>query len=251
MNTAISTDARVYLRSLAAPTVPTPAAAAKAPHACWNWLSAALDEVDYGMLLVASGAEVAHANQIARRELDDDHPLQLIGRRLQARYSQDAAPLHAALENAARRGLRQLLTMGTGDHRVGVSIVPLATVDSDGGAATLLILGKRQICEQLSVQGFARSHGLTSAEGRVLAALCAGSRPHDVATSLGVAISTVRTQIGSIRTKTGAESIGALLKQMAALPPLRGVLREGAWRASPSGKAEKTEASTSEWSTVL
>ena len=39
-------------------------------------------------------------------------------------------------------------------------------------ASTLLILGKRQMCESLSVQGYARSHGLTPAETRVLAALC-------------------------------------------------------------------------------
>jgi DNA-binding CsgD family transcriptional regulator len=230
MNTAISGAPRVFMGGFAPPSsAALQGPGSKSPHASWSWLAAALDEVDYGMLLVANGAEVVHANQIARRELDDEHPLQLMGRRLHARSSTDLAPLHHALDNAARRGLRQLLTMGSGDHRLGVSIVPLSTADAEGGAATLLILGKRQICEQLSVQGFARSHGLTAAEGRVLAALCAGARPHDVATSLGVAISTVRTQIGSIRTKTGAQSIGALLKQMAALPPVRGVLRDGAW----------------------
>jgi hypothetical protein len=40
-----------------------------------------------------------------------------------------------------------------------------------------------------------------------------------------VALSTVRTQIGSIRTKTGAGSIRDLVRQVALLPPLVGALR--------------------------
>ncbi|MEO8311967.1 MAG: helix-turn-helix transcriptional regulator, partial [Caldimonas sp.] len=44
----------------------------------------------------------------------------------------------------------------------------------------------------------------------------------------GVAISTVRSQIGSMRAKTGAESIRALVRQVAVLPPVKGVLRRHA-----------------------
>jgi len=75
------------------------------------------------------------------------------------------------------------------------------------------------------VQGFARLHGLTGGEGRVLAALCGGARPAEVAREHGVALSTVRSQIGSIRLKTGAASIRDLLAQVARLPPLMGRLR--------------------------
>lgn len=49
--------------------------------------------------------------------------------------------------------------------------------------------------------------------------------PTKAAAELGVAISTVRTQIHSIRMKTGASSIGALVRQVAALPPPVRVLR--------------------------
>jgi DNA-binding CsgD family transcriptional regulator len=40
-----------------------------------------------------------------------------------------------------------------------------------------------------------------------------------------VAISTVRTQIGNLRLKTGAQSIRALVRQVAVLPPLMCALR--------------------------
>jgi hypothetical protein len=46
-----------------------------------------------------------------------------------------------------------------------------------------------------------------------------------------VAVSTVRTQIGSIRAKTGAGSIRELVRQVAVLPPLVGALRGAAGSA--------------------
>jgi DNA-binding CsgD family transcriptional regulator len=87
----------------------------------------------------------------------------------------------------------------------------------------LLMLGKRRVCEALSVDAYARSHGLTLAEARVLERLASGEAPCQAAQVLGVAISTVRTQIGQIRQKTGARSIRALLREIATLPPLMGV----------------------------
>lgn len=196
------------------------------------WLAATFDEIDYGMLLLSDATHVVHVNHAARAELDGRHPLQLLGRELRARRPQDVAPLHEALRAAGQRGLRKLLTLGEGGERLSVSVVPLASastsagVDADGGETmTLVILGKHHVCEALSVQGFARSHGLTTAETRVLVALCEGTPPGAVAAQVGVAISTVRTQIGNIRQKTGAESIRDLVRQVAVLPPLMGVLR--------------------------
>ena len=188
-------------------------------------LAAALDELDYGMLLLTDTGHVVRANHVAQQELDGEHPLQLLGRELRARDSHDVVPLHTALQNAAQRGLRKLLTLGAGAHRISVSVVPIGAERTPGEASTLLILGKREVCEPLSVQGFARSHGLTPAETRVLVVLCQGVPPTEAAAELGVGIATVRSQIGSIRQKTGAESIRALVRQVAVLPPLMGVLR--------------------------
>lgn len=41
---------------------------------------------------------------------------------------------------------------------------------------------------------------------------------------LGVALSTVRTHIGTIRAKTGASSVKELLHRVAQLPPMRHAL---------------------------
>jgi DNA-binding CsgD family transcriptional regulator len=86
-------------------------------------------------------------------------------------------------------------------------------------------MGKRQMCGGLGVHWFARNHGLTLAETRVLEALSEGLQPSEIATRHGVGISTIRSQIGSIRSKTHSDSIGALVRQVAVLPPLVGALR--------------------------
>jgi len=51
------------------------------------------------------------------------------------------------------------------------------------------------------------------------------TKPNGIALEQGVKLSTVRTQIGAIRDKTGADSITELLRFVAALPPMVGALR--------------------------
>jgi DNA-binding CsgD family transcriptional regulator len=191
-------------------------------------LTRMLDEIDYGMLLVTGDGQVLYMNHTARLELDSDHPLQLMGRSLRAQRPQDVAPLYDALAGA-QRGLRRLLTLGEGFNRSSVSVVPLPPGQGqrldDHAPATLLVLGKREVCASLSVQGYARSMHLTPAETRVLERLCAGVRPSTIAVEQAVAVSTIRTQIGSIRAKTGVSSIAELVRQVAVLPPVVGALR--------------------------
>jgi DNA-binding CsgD family transcriptional regulator len=190
-----------------------------------RWYELMLDEIDYGVLLLGSDAQVLHINHAARCELDAQHPLQLLGRQLRAREAGDVVRLHDALHAATQRGLRRLLMLGQDGHRVAVAVVPLRSAGPGGQGATQLSMGKRQMCGGLGVQWFARSHGLTLAETRVLEALSEGLQPNDIAVRHGVGISTIRSQIGSIRSKTRSDSIGALVRQVAVLPPLVGVLR--------------------------
>ncbi len=197
---------------------------ADTPPALPHWFALMLDEIDYGMLLIADDQVVLHANHTARAELDSTHPLQLLGAELRVRHSQDVAPLREAIAAARQRGLRRLLSLGQGAQRLSVAVVPLPTAAGDE-ALTLLMFSKRRVCEALSTHWFAREHGLTPAEARVLAGLCEGLPPIHIARQQGVAISTVRAQIGAIRTKTGTSSISALVRQLAVLPPLVSALR--------------------------
>ena len=195
-----------------------------------------LDTLDYGMLLINETLAVAHINKAARRDMDERHPLQWVGGQLQARLVQDQQPLRDALAGATQRGLRRLLQLGDAQLRVSVAVVPLPALGADDQPGAAVLLGKRQVCEELTVEWFARAHGLTMAETAVMKGLCADLTPNEIATRQGVGLATIRTQIGSIRIKTGANSIRALVRQVALLPPLVSAL-QGTGASRPTDRA--------------
>jgi len=188
-----------------------------------HWMSLVLEELDYGVLLVSGQGQLLHSNLCARRTMDASFPLQIQDGLLRARHDKDTAPLFEALGRAEQEGRRCLLRLGETADRANVVVVPLnRNVEH---TAVLLVLERRQLCAELAAQWFALRYGLTPAETEVLKLLSEGARPNKVAETQGVAISTVRTQIQSIRAKSGAQSIGELMRQLAVLPPLMSALR--------------------------
>jgi DNA-binding CsgD family transcriptional regulator len=187
-----------------------------------------LDEIDYGMVLVSADARLRCCNHAAREALAGSQALQLSAGMLRPRDPVET-PAFAEALTAATRGRRSLLTLGRTGTRLSISMVP---IDNPEGPAAepfaLLVLGRREMCPPLSVRGYAKELLLTPAETRVLGMLCEGFQPGEIADRQGVALSTVRTQIGSIRFKTGCASIRELVRHMAQLPPLVGALRSPA-----------------------
>lgn len=200
-------------------------AAAPSAAGLSQWLLRSLDAIDYGVLLVDEDGCVQHLNQAARDAMDHRHALRLDRQRLSARGDDDLVALHEALQASAARGLRRLLSLGRGSERISVAIVPLEDGSGLPTGQTLVLLGRREACQRLSIQWFARAHGLTPAESRVLEALAAGDEPREIAESFEVGLATVRTQIGSIRAKVGAASIRDLLRRVDTLPPMLNALR--------------------------
>lgn len=188
-------------------------------------LASILDEIDYGIVVLDLDGRVRHANYRARAELQTDHPLRFEQGRLKARSGWDNAAFNNALHAAAHRGLRRLIEMSCRDERISVAIVPLTACAGESPEALLVLMGRRHICEDLSVQSFARASRLTGTETRVLEGLCNGASVSMIARSHGVAISTVRSHVASIRGKTGARTVQELVRRVAALPPLVSVLR--------------------------
>jgi len=179
-----------------------------------------LDEIDYGMALVNSAGQLRYANQLAWRAFASTLVLRVADGAVQAAEDAEQPLLRQALVEAGR-GLRRLLTLGAPGRRSAVAVVPMNAGDGvgDDGLA-LLVFGKQPASETLTLDFFARTHRLTAAEISVLHGLCAGERPKQIAQKLGVAISTVRTQIGSIRVKTQTGSIRELVNRVASLPPI-------------------------------
>ena len=67
---------------------------------------------------------------------------------------------------------------------------------------------------------FARSHGLTATEEHVLGILCEGFSAPQIARQLKVAVSTVRSHVRSLCTKTRSKGVRELVSRVAVLPPV-------------------------------
>lgn len=200
----------------------TSAVATRAPDV----FAAMIDEVDYPMLLVTSDMQLLHVNKAARRCLEDLQIFKLTDGELQLRRGADQTAVSRAVNAACTRAMRGYVQLSQGQGR-GDAVAVVPQRGRDGVDAALLILSKAVVCEELPMSAYARNHGLTASEARVLAALSSGQSAPAIASSHGVAVSTVRTQLNSLRAKTGARNIGDLLLKLAVLPPLVNVLQSG------------------------
>ena len=185
----------------------------------------AMDEIDHAILVLDRDGRVVHRNYLATVELDESHPLAVHDRELQARNARDAELLQRTLKAARDQGFRRLITLRHAGEQIAVSVVPLGAGSTGDDVLTLVMLGKRRLFDEVASLSFARCHGLSPAEARVVHGLCNGGAPAELAARAGVKISTVRTQISSIRSKTGVRTVTELVRSVAALPPLIGALR--------------------------
>lgn len=184
---------------------------------------ALFDEVDCGLVVCDASHTIRFANQAARLELVRAKLLARQGDQL-CRGAGAAGDLETALRSAALRGRRSLVRLTTAGDRLMVSVAPLNCVSTDC-PLVLVMLGRRRPCSELGLEMLARCFGLTLAERRVLAGLMRDATPREIADENLVALSTVRSQIASTRTKLGARRIEDLLLLLSEVPPLASALR--------------------------
>lgn len=223
-------------------------------------LHAVLNQVDYGLAVVnADTRQLVYANAPALDALHSDSTLKtglcvadgLVCTRQRAHEAQLALAL--ARTKAWLRGLLRLTDdsvgkpgdaggsggAGSGDANRDstVAVMPLfeptpteATGHAPDSTPTqaavstpsyaLLVFPKQQLCDTTTITLFARERGLTGTEGQVLAQVCKGLRPSQIATNHGVQVSTVRSQLRSIRQKTASDSVRELVEKVSVLPPM-------------------------------
>jgi DNA-binding CsgD family transcriptional regulator len=204
--------------------------AAGAAGAAGAWLREALEHAlehtGHGQVIVTTGARVVHANALARRRLaQEDSPLAIVEGRLAARSPREDARLAEAMAGALERGLYRMVSIGAGEQATPLAIVPRRPAGPGEAALACVSLPRCERASEVAMQFFARAHQLTGAEAEVLKALAAGERPAEIAQRKGVQLSTVRTQIGQLRVKTGTHGIGELLRRVAGLPPMMGLVQ--------------------------
>ncbi len=225
-NRHVATDVgRIPTHFLRAPHAVSPSRPGTPRVSMASLLALALDETDYGAVILDDSQHVLYANHQARSELIAPHALLLQGEELQAQRPMDQRALDEAFHAASHRGIRRLISLGEHAQQVSLSVVPLSPEGDWQAPAVLLMIGRSQLCPNLSVQGFAKLHRLSPVEEQVLQGLCQSISPSDIAQRHGVALSTIRTQISNIRVKTCTDSIRSLVHHISMLPPLIGALR--------------------------
>ena len=184
---------------------------------------ALFDEIEYGLVVCDAEGTICFANQAARHQLATTRLLLRRDDRLR-RAAGVSGDLDAAMQLAAQRGRRSLVRLVQGADRLTVSVLPLR-LHGVQAPQVLVMLGRQRACSDLGLELMATSYGLTLAERRVLAALLREATPREIAAENGVALSTVRTQIISMRAKLDTRSIEGLLLRAAELPPVASALR--------------------------
>lgn len=184
---------------------------------------AVFDEIEFGLIVCNAAGEVVFANKSAQAEMASQRLLLCRGASL-SRAHGAAGDLEAALQQAISRGRRSLIRLRRPGDELLVAVQALSDEDS-GVKRALLVLGRREPCSELGLELLAGSYGLTLAERRVLAALVRESTPKEIARQHAVALSTVRTQISSIRAKLGTRNVEGLLLRAAQVPPMASALR--------------------------
>ena len=179
-----------------------------------------VDHVPFGVAVVGSEGRLLLVNQAARRDCTR-HPLLHIEQgRLIAPQLRHHAELGRAIA-AARRGRWSLIQLRQDADRLTLAIMPLWPGAAGGDEDPVLVMfGLDSPCQDLAIELYARSHGLTPAESRLLQGLREGLSPREMARRHDVALSTVRSQIGSVRVKTGVRSIMELVRTLSCLPPI-------------------------------
>jgi DNA-binding NarL/FixJ family response regulator len=189
-----------------------------------------LDEIDYGLLVLGAGARILLANQLARLELGAERFVRRRQDKVVPSLARHGAQMEAALESV-RRGQRSLVTLRCADAELALSFVPLnsgelSSTQRPDAPLALVIFGRRDACEALTLQQYGRLSGLTGAEQALLPAIIRGLSVEAIARQQCVSLSTVRSQLGSIREKTGVKSLRSLAARLTSLPPIRPLFKQ-------------------------
>jgi DNA-binding CsgD family transcriptional regulator len=181
-----------------------------------------LDCIQIGAMAVGAGLRVSFANRAALRECSRHAMLRIEDTQV-AVLALEAEADHARLAKAvdgAHAGHWSLVRLGAGTRALSVAVFPLLHNERNGRPLALLLFGLNQVKDPLAIQLYAGACGLTPAETRVLLGLAEGLLPKQIASKHAVLLSTVRTQISSIRDKTGTRRLADLMQALVCLPPL-------------------------------
>ena len=192
-----------------------------------------LDRLQSGIVLFDFDLRLLWFNDYARHVIDSHRGMEMRGR-LRLRNELDDARFSRLLEGAASGHSGAMIARFPAEPAITLIAFPLGTTQRAAGAgsasafdgtnrrllaAVAVVLCTRSRLDSSVLRTFASLYGLSRAETRVLAALVEDGSPAHIATSTGVGIRTIRTQLSSIYSKVGVDSQRELLTLLLTFPP--------------------------------
>ena len=183
-----------------------------------------LDEIDYGVLVLDGHGQIQHTNHLARHELASARLVMVRGNALLGSTTEHSAMIQQGLDHACR-GQRKLVLLEHNDQELSLAFIPLSHPLEAESPTVMVLMQRQSTCDNLAVRMFARTKGLSPSEESVMIGLCRGLGVPEIAKEHGVAESTVRSPVKSLREKTGCSSIRRLMQRVTSLPPVVPALR--------------------------
>ena len=195
-------------------------------------LTAALDNLSFGLLVVDSSDHIVHASRAAQKLLDEGVSLLIVNGRLSCPDRAAANRLTQAIRSARTMapaeagGYFGINLPSTSDAPCLAHVMPLLSDElrqRAGATAAALVFVTRADNHSLRLDCMAAAFDLSPGEMNVLALLASGRSLVDVAAALGIAESTARTHVKNLHRKTGVErqsELVALIHRLA--PPVAG-----------------------------
>lgn len=189
------------------------------PDSRADLLTLLIDELAYAVLIVGAQGQILHANRAARRELE------LVGMmsnrlgELEIFSPSDGKAFQAALAEALI-GKRSLIKLSDHNRHVAMAVIPLMPQAGALCERVALFLSRADVCDSDMLGCFARHYGLTPTEQHVLVFLYRCLSTPEIALQMKVAVSTVRTHVRSLCSKTNSSGVRELIRRVAILPPI-------------------------------
>ena len=198
-------------------------------------LEKTLDGLSAGVFLTARDGQVVYMNAAAERQVRAGQPIRLEDKRLSAVNPVARAALAQAIDAAMRGGAEPSCNSpsvaipddtGAGGGYVATPL-PIENGERNGrrtplAASVAVFMQDPDHVPLMPGEAFARLHGLTGAELRVLLALAQGRGGMESAEMLGITEPTVRTHLQRIFSKTGTTRQSDLLSLLhRSTPPVR------------------------------
>lgn len=197
-----------------------------------DMLEQTLDALETGVYLTARDGRVVYMNETATRQVRCGRSVQIVNDRLTPTDARTRAALSGVIERAGRGRVDvelQSHTMAIPDALGAGYVATCLPVESGQRsaavapyAATCAVFMQDPVqAPLLPGEAFARLHGLTGGELRVLLALAEGQSGKEAAVALGISEATLRSHLQRIFAKTGATRQAELLQLFRnAAPPV-------------------------------